>query len=201
MKIQALALLAFTASAAAFAPTSSTFGVRSPSSLSESSLTEAFDLGDVEAGVRRLLSLVSLIVRDVRTFLMIVCFLSLSCSSQNYATQLKYKAVNADTEFARRFGHLAGAEIKTVGEAFTEFTEELGVTVNALYKNMITDIVGTTHLIAVNARFTRDPVWSLGILTSLDLLLKNYPEPETGGKIISALFKCCLLYTSPSPRD
>jgi hypothetical protein len=54
---------------------------------------------------------------------------------------------------------------------------------------MVTDIVGTTHLIVVNARFTQDPLWSLGILTSLDLLLKNYPEPEIGGKIVSALFK------------
>merc|ERR1712232_377185 len=30
---------------------------------------------------------------------------------------------------------------------------------------------------------------SLGILTATDLLLKNYPEPEIGSKIVSALFK------------
>lgn len=54
---------------------------------------------------------------------------------------------------------------------------------------MITDIVGSTHLIVVNARFQRDPVWSLGILTTLDLLLKNYPEPGMQDKITSALFK------------
>jgi Thylakoid formation protein len=82
-----------------------------------------------------------------------------------------------------------GKDVRTVGEAFTAFTEELGFTVNALYKGMITDIVGSTHLILVNARFQRDPVWSLGMLTALDLLLKNYPEKGMPEKITTALFK------------
>jgi DNA-binding CsgD family transcriptional regulator len=84
---------------------------------------------------------------------------------------------------------LVGAKIKTVSESFADFTKELGYTVNPLYKSMVTDLVGTTHLIVVCARFQQDALWSLGIVTALDMLLKNYPEPEGGARIQSALFK------------
>jgi len=52
----------------------------------------------------------------------------------------------------------------------------------------MTDTVGTTHLIVVNARFQRDAIWSLGIVTSLQLLLKNYPDQDFSQRMISALF-------------
>jgi hypothetical protein len=96
----------------------------------------------------------------------------------------------ADHPFAKKFGHLKGADVKTVGEAFASFSEIVGQPINALYKNMMTDIVGTTHLTVVNARFNRDMVWSLGIVTALELLLKNYPEPEIATKMSSSLFEC-----------
>jgi len=110
-------------------------------------------------------------------------------TEESLMESLNYKPGKANTEFAKRFGHLAGKEVKTVGEAFSEFTEELGHSVNALYRNSVTDLVGTTHLIVVNARFQRDPIWSTGLLLSLNLLLKNYPEKDIGEKISSALFK------------
>lgn len=108
-------------------------------------------------------------------------------------SQIAYQPGAADTEFARKFGgpEYVNADIRTVGEAMTAFTKEYGLSVNALYKNMVTDIVGTTHLNVVNARFKRDAIWSLGILTTLDLLLKNYPEPGMYEKITSALLQSC----------
>jgi len=104
-----------------------------------------------------------------------------------FAVGLEYVPGKADTDFAKRFGDKAGDKIKTVGEAYSDFTELLGTPINALYRSTITDIVGTTHLTIVNARFKRDAIWSLGLVKSLDLLLKNYPEKDTAEKIVTSL--------------
>jgi len=110
-------------------------------------------------------------------------------------SQIAYKPGAADTEFARR---VRRTKIRWRGRSYRRrclccLYGGYGFQVNALYKNMVTDLVGTIHLIVVNARFQRDPVWSLGILTALDLLLKNYPEAGMYEKISSALFKSCNL--------
>lgn len=104
--------------------------------------------------------------------------------------QLDYKPGKANTEFAKRFGDTAGNSVKTVGENFAEFTKNLGSPINALYRSGISDIVGTTHLIVVNPRFKKDAIWSLGLLSILELILRNYPEKDIALKIKTSLFKC-----------
>lgn len=112
-----------------------------------------------------------------------------SSVSEALDKELSYSPGKADTDFARKYGNLAGAKVRTVGEAFTEFTDELGTPVNALYKGICTDLVGSLHLIKVNARFRKDAVFSLGLVAVLDLVLKNYPEQDTARRIKSAMIK------------
>jgi len=103
--------------------------------------------------------------------------------------EVSYQPGKADTPFARKYGHLAGANIRTVGEAFTAFTDILGTPVNALYKGICTDLVGTLHLVMVNARFQSDAVFNLGLVAVLDLVLKNYPERDAAARIKTALIE------------
>lgn len=104
-------------------------------------------------------------------------------------SKVDYIPGGANTEFAARYRHLVGVKIPTVSEAFANFTKELRYAINPLYRQWITEMVGTTHLIVVNARFERNAVWSLGICCMLDMILRNYPERDVAEKIASALFK------------
>jgi len=114
---------------------------------------------------------------------------------------VEYQPGAAKTPFADRFRQLKGTKVKTVGEAFESFSAICGTPINALYKNMMTDIVGITHLTVVDARFVRDPIWSLGMVTSLELLLKNYPDVDNKNKIIASLFEAVELDQAEIRRE
>jgi len=96
-------------------------------------------------------------------------------------------AGKASHPFAERFGHLAGKPVPTVSDAMAVFTTELGGPINTLYRNYLSDLVATTHLSVVDARFKLDGIWCLGFTTVTDVLLRNYPEKDFGEKMVRAL--------------
>ena len=70
---------------------------------------------------------------------------------------------------AKRYGHLVGKEIRTVGEAFAAFTDEFGLSINALYKNAITDIVGTWWKCCIAQKVTVVLIYVLATLVGVYL--------------------------------
>jgi len=101
-----------------------------------------------------------------------------------------YQPGAADTLFAKQYAHFRGIDVRSTDEAFADFTRILGCPVRALYMGMITELVDITHLTVVNARFVRDAIWSLGIMTTLHIVLKNYPEKHISRKIERSLYEC-----------
>merc|ERR1719174_3514394 len=81
----------------------------------------------------------------------------------------------------------AGKPVPTVSDAMAVFTTELGGPINTLYRNYLSDLVATTHLSVVDARFKLDGIWCLGFTTVTDVLLRNYPEKDFGEKMVRAL--------------
>lgn len=103
------------------------------------------------------------------------------------AAQVPSEAGKADHPFATRFGSLAGRDVPTVSDAMSKFTTAIGGPINTLYRNSMSDLVATTHLSVVDARFRCDPVWCLGFKTTTDVILRNYPEKEFAEKMVEGL--------------
>ena len=51
----------------------------------------------------------------------------------------------------------------------------------------MSDLVATTHLTVVDARFVPDAIWSLGFVTVMDTLLSNYPERDIAESICESM--------------
>ncbi|GMI51127.1 hypothetical protein ScalyP_jg2352 [Parmales sp. scaly parma] len=100
---------------------------------------------------------------------------------------LGYVPGGANTDFAKRFGKFAGADIPTVSDSMTAFVADLNQPINALYRNFVSDLVATTHLTVVDARFVPDAIWSLGFVTVMDTLLSNYPERDIAESICESM--------------
>ncbi|GMH80794.1 hypothetical protein TrST_g14382 [Triparma strigata] len=117
------------------------------------------------------------------------------------AAQAPSEAGKADHPFAKRFGHLANADVPTVSDAMAIFTDAIGGPINTLYRNSMSDLVATTHLSVVDARFKIDPVWSLGFKTTTDIILKNYPEQDFAQTMVEGLAKSVGLEYSTIVKD
>mmetsp|Transcript_17128 Transcript_17128/g.25030 ORF Transcript_17128/g.25030 Transcript_17128/m.25030 type:complete len:356 (-) Transcript_17128:348-1415(-) len=103
---------------------------------------------------------------------------------------------NPDTEFFRRFGHLKGAEVKTVSQTMKAFNDKYRRPIFAQYRNIVTEILQSTHLTVVCAMFTYDNVFAFGLNTMFDKLLGSYPIAAEKEKLFTAIMEALDLQPS-----
>eukprot|EP00638_Chattonella_subsalsa_P009660 CAMPEP_0117753414 /NCGR_PEP_ID=MMETSP0947-20121206/12204_1 /TAXON_ID=44440 /ORGANISM="Chattonella subsalsa, Strain CCMP2191" /LENGTH=336 /DNA_ID=CAMNT_0005572277 /DNA_START=120 /DNA_END=1130 /DNA_ORIENTATION=+ len=103
--------------------------------------------------------------------------------------QVLDKDGNPDTELFKRFGHLKGAKVKTVSETLSQFYSSYGKPIFPQYRNIVTEILTSTHLSVVCAMFTPDPIFTYGLKLLWQEFMGTYPVPEHCDQMYESMIK------------
>ncbi|KAG5188183.1 thylakoid formation protein-domain-containing protein [Tribonema minus] len=106
-----------------------------------------------------------------------------------------------DTPGAKRFGDLSGKEVKTVSASMTRFCEQYKRPILPQYRTIVNDLIQSTHLTLVDARFKYDAVFALGLHGIYFRLLKSYPGEGEAQTIFDALTNCLDLESASIASD
>lgn len=92
-----------------------------------------------------------------------------------------------DTPLSRRFGSLKGKNVKPVSESMRQFCEAYPKPILPQYRTLVNDLIQSTHLTTVDARFKYDAIFGHGLHSVFYKLMKAYPGEGEKDKLFKAL--------------
>eukprot|EP00188_Purpureofilum_apyrenoidigerum_P002369 Plantae.Rhodophyta-Purpureofilum_apyrenoidigerum.ctg24671.p1 GENE.Plantae.Rhodophyta-Purpureofilum_apyrenoidigerum.ctg24671~~Plantae.Rhodophyta-Purpureofilum_apyrenoidigerum.ctg24671.p1 ORF type:complete len:302 (+),score=71.56 Plantae.Rhodophyta-Purpureofilum_apyrenoidigerum.ctg24671:147-1052(+) len=93
----------------------------------------------------------------------------------------------ADTEFAKKYGHLRGAKIPTVTDTMAKFNENFSRPVPSVYRSIVNEIITLGHLTSVCAMWHYDAVFAYGFDEIFQRYFQYYPSSEERERLISCI--------------
>jgi photosystem II biogenesis protein Psp29 len=87
------------------------------------------------------------------------------------------------------------APVRTVSDAKRDFYTHHTRPINSIYRRVVDELLVEMHLLSVNADFSYDPLYALGIVTTFDRFMEGY-EPE-GDKTSIFTALCRSVQSSP----
>ena len=70
------------------------------------------------------------------------------------------------------------APVRTVSDAKRDFYTHHTRPINSIYRRVVDELLVEMHLLSVNADFTYDPIYALGVVTTYDRFMQGY-QPES----------------------
>lgn len=79
------------------------------------------------------------------------------------------------------------APVRTVSDAKRDFYTHHTRPINSIYRRVVDELLVEMHLLSVNADFTYDPIYALGVVTTYDRFMEGYQPDSDKGSIFNGL--------------
>ena len=78
-------------------------------------------------------------------------------------------------------------KVRTVSDTKRDFYAHHSRPINSIYRRIVEELMVEMHLLSVNAEFSSDPFYRLGVVTSFDRFMQGYRPEKDKDSIFSAL--------------
>ncbi|GAB4226930.1 MAG: photosystem II biogenesis protein Psp29 [Elainellaceae cyanobacterium] len=79
------------------------------------------------------------------------------------------------------------SNVRTVSDTKRAFYTHHTRPINSIYRRVVDELMVEMHLLSVNADFSYDPIYGLGVVTAFDRFMQGYRPDEDKGSIFNAL--------------